>query len=137
MGETKDIQFLGHFFGCEKLATAIVGIKGNCPVDDVFCRGFKLKLSKVISAAKELKLNVSDDHLTALFEDDDQWLPFGRPPPDENRLSARQLRNRMVHHFGPSIVGLIIERWDFFAPKMTDFLACDEQVFRYLEKKWR
>jgi len=130
------IQFLGNFSGCEKLATAIVGIKENSPVDEVFRPGFKLTLSKVIDAVKELKLNVPDDHLTWLFNDDPKLAPLDQRPPDPYRLSAKQLRDRAMHHFGPYIVSLITERWGFFAPKMSDFLACDEQVLRRLEEKW-
>ena len=138
--ENKGIQFLGNFFGnffaCEKLALAIVGIKRNSPVEEAFHPRFKWELSELISAREELKLNVSDDHLTWLFEDDREVAPLDKKPPDDDRLSAKQLRNRVVHHFGPHIVGVIIRRWDFFAPKMADFLACDEQVLRHLEEKW-
>jgi hypothetical protein len=128
--ENKGIQFLGNFFACEKLATAIVGIEKNLPVDEVFRLGFKLKLSKVISVVKEMKLDIPDDHLIWLFEDDREVAPLDKPPPDPNRLSARQLRNKVVHHFGPFIVDRVIKQWDFLAPKMADFLSCDEQVLR-------
>jgi hypothetical protein len=138
--ENKGIQFLGNFFGCEKLAIAIVGIREDTPIDEVFDRGpssKNLKLDKLRAAREEWKLNVAHDHLTWLFNDDRKLAPLDKPPPDPFRLSAKQLRNKVVHHFGPYIVGLIIERWDFFAPKMAEFLACDEQVLRYLEEKWR
>ena len=135
--ENKGIQFLGNFFACEKLGFAIVGINNNKPIGEVFDRGFKeLKLDDVVAAVKELRLNVADDHLPWLFDDDRKLVPRDKPPPYPERLSAKQLRNKVVHHFGPYIVGLIIRRWDFFAPKMADFLACDEQVFSHLEKKW-
>lgn len=39
--ENKGIQFLRNFFGCEKLAFAIVGIIDNEPVDEVFDRGLR------------------------------------------------------------------------------------------------
>ena len=137
--ENKGIQFLGNFFGCEKLAIAIVGIRENSPIDEVFDRGASsknLELDKLRTAVEDWKLNVADDHLTWLFEDDREVAPLDKKPPDDDRLSAKQLRNRVVHHFGPHIVGVIIRRWDFFAPKMADFLACDEQVLRHLEEKW-
>jgi len=125
------IRFLGYFFGCEKLATAMVGIQQKLPVGQAFRRGFQLKLEDVMCAVSEFRIAGLDRDIDSLFGSD--GYSASQRTPVLEKLSARELRHKVVHHFGPTHVEFILKREPFFTPIMRNFLAYDLHVLRYVE----
>jgi len=128
----KAIRFLAYFFACEKLATAMVGIKKQLAPKKVFHQPFKLLLPDINSAADKFGLNALKPDLTHLFGCDGHSAKERKP--NLELLSARELRNKLVHHFGPTHVGFILERESFFKPIMMKFLNHDRDVLSHIAK---
>ena len=118
--ENEGINFVAYFFGCEKLALGIVGINKRCPAENAYCKNKKLDLGDIKNAATKLGLQISATELTDLFD-------------GQGSSSARNLRNKLAHDFGPTQVLNITNIAHDFIPKMKRFLGGAEQVQGYLK----
>ena len=116
------VQFLINYFACEKLALGIVGIANQWPVADAYHVSRRVNLSELKSAAKSLKLSVSDGDLDLLF---------GLAP-----ATARTLRNTLNHDLGPSNVKLVGSHCGMLVPIMSKFLGCVKEVHNYQRRNF-
>jgi hypothetical protein len=82
----------------------------------------------VIDAANELNLSIASNDLRYLFSNNDE-LKLLLPP-----VSARALRNKLAHDFGPQQVKNIVAQTNFLIPKMRAFLNCEREVLSHLKK---
>jgi hypothetical protein len=123
------MQFLGYYFGCEKLARGIVGIHLRWPATKAYAHGTRMRLKEIETASKALSLTVGMDDLVCTFADfDEQSLLRAVAGVDR---SARVLRNSLGHDFGPTNVAHIVERASFHNRRMQSFLGCAAQVLTY------
>lgn len=114
----KAVQFVTYYFACEKLARGIVGIYLQRPATKAYHHRTPLKLDEIKSAVVVLGLSISSDDLGYLFADSsEQHLLFA----SQCNSSARVLRNKFGHDFGPSNVEQILNHADFLIPKMGWF----------------
>src|SRR6476469_1887030 len=120
-------QFVAYYFGAEKLAKAIVGINGDQPAKDAFHHRVGVKLLETKSAAHDMKLNVLEAELDALFEP--QW-HLKQPS------SAITIRNRLSHDFGPTQVSHIRQHAPRLVPIMVKFIGDIELVLKHLRTLW-
>src|SRR6476469_2815476 len=91
-------QFVAYYFGAEKLAKAIVGINKLQAAKNAFNRDGRpvpVDHPAIKSAARLMKLKISDADIDALFVRDK-----ATKQPD----TAREIRNRLSHDFGPTQV---------------------------------
>jgi hypothetical protein len=99
-------KFLFLYYGCEKLAKGIVGIHFQWEAEAASWR--ILDPRQLRTAAAAMNLAITDAELNLLFSDDAN--------------SARQLRNKIVHDFGPWNFGNIVENSATLNPRMHAFL---------------
>jgi hypothetical protein len=125
------IKCLGLYFGCEKLAYGIVGIRLGYKAADAYSHRHYLSLAELENASVALSLPISADDLCYLFADRQELpkLHALHPPCDE---SARIMRNKVGHDLGPTNVGHVRDRAAFFIPKMAAFLDCSKNVLAHL-----
>ena len=128
--KSEAIKFLAYYFGCQKLAYGIVGIKLQLTAERAYCRK-PLRLTELQDASGELP--IGEDDLCYLFatKDKKDTAKF-QALPDMIDMSARLWRNELLHNFGPWNVKHVARRAKFFIPKMSAFLACDKQVLDHL-----
>jgi hypothetical protein len=117
-------NFVALFFGCEKLAQAVVGIAGKVPADQQYLPKNKIKLPKVLAARDRLGLTVSHHDVRELFSTEAECAG--------GRLSARVLRNNLVHDFGPTRAKKVAAASARLTPAMKRFLAEVPHVVAYL-----
>ena len=119
-------QFVAYYFGAEKLAKAIVGINKLQAAKNAF--GRKVNREETKSAARDMKLKISQADLDALFEPQS-----GLPEPS----SAITIRNRLSHDFGPTQVSHIRQHAPRLVPIMVKFIGDDiDPVLRHLRTLW-
>jgi hypothetical protein len=119
------LNFVGYFFGCEKLAFGIIGIRDRAPAEEAY--GPKeLEVDEVVTAAHALNLSMAADDLRYLFSNRRERASLSPP------VSARPLRNKLAHDFGPQQVFNINDQAKFLIPKMEAFLNCEREVLNYL-----
>jgi hypothetical protein len=127
-------QFVAYYFGAEKLAKAIVGIKKLQAAKNAFNRNGRpvsVDHPATKSAARLMKLKISQADLDALF--DPQW----NLSPKQQPTSAREIRNRLSHDFGPTQVSHICQHAPRLVPIMDKFINKDiDPVLRYLRELW-
>lgn len=117
-------QFLFLYYGCEKLAKCIVGIAEEWDAEEAANQSLILDDLKV--KVKRLQLPVTDHALDVLFLTNKQ-----------KYKSARHWRNEIVHNFGPSNVGNVVEHGAKLNRPMRDFLdTCTPPVLQYLKDKY-
>jgi hypothetical protein len=107
-------QFVAYYFGAEKLAKAIVGINKLQAAKNAF--GRKVNREETKSAARDMKLKISQADLDALFEPQS-----GLPEPS----SGITIRNRLSHDFGPTQVSHIRQHAPRLVPIMVKFIGDD------------
>jgi hypothetical protein len=125
------VQFLAYYFGCEKLARAIVGIHKKWPASVAFSHYTRLHLREIQEAAGALGLSVAKDDLQSLFGG------AGNDVADSKQPTARALRNRLIHDLGPTHMTQLAEHARSHNPKMKTFLRCAKQVLKYQEMKFK
>ena len=125
-------RLLVLYFGCEKLAQGIVGIANSWPPDDVFGRGKSPDPRKIETAVMALKLTFLTSDIDHLFA---KWNDTNKKPLREP-ISARDLRDAVVHNFGPTNVGFVLSKAALLLPKMEGFLSCRPQVLAHLKATW-
>ncbi len=120
-------QFITYFFACEKLAQGVVGILQQLPADRQYRQ--KLRLAQIKNAASLMNLPIQTADLDWLFADvNEQRLLIA---PKGERYSARFLRNRLSHDFGPWNAKDLIEHAPAHIPRMKSFLACTPAVLAF------
>jgi hypothetical protein len=127
------VQFIASFFGCEKLALGMVGIQNKKPAVDAYKK--KLHVQKIICAAAFFDFSMLEEDIFYLFADEKLQSQLSIYSNIDAR-SARQLRNRLSHDFGPSNVLYVQKSANFLLPKMRSFLAEHVKVLKYLEANY-
>jgi hypothetical protein len=124
-------QFVAYYFGAEKLAKAMVGISTARSAKNAFGRNVSVNHPATKSAARLMKLKISQADLDALFEP--QWhLPSKQPP-----TSAIAIRNRLSHDFGPTQVCHVLTNAPRLIPIMVRFIHDDiDPVLKHLRALW-
>lgn len=125
------VQFTMLYFGCEKLAKAMVGIHLTHPAPDAFHRHNRFELSKLTAACDALAPSFPKDDLFYLFADKGELPKLAAIDPSVG-WSARELRNKLNHQLGPGNVRRILKRAPIMLPKLTAFLQCHQQVLAHL-----
>ncbi len=123
-------QFATYYFACDKLAHGIVGIDER--LDDESAYKKQPSLKRIKAAAQNLKLPISTDDLTYLFAAEYQQHLVPQSDP-RHSVSARFLRNKLAHDFGPTNVKRVQAQADFFIPRMVAFLNCADDTLTYLK----
>jgi len=118
-------RFLGYYFGCEKLAKAVLGIARLWPAEKAFYHKTPLDLEQLRTAIKKLGIAFADPDLTKIF---------GTQPAPAKPTFGREIRNRLIHDFGPSNVDHAKAAANVLAPLMMKFLACEHQAQEYILK---
>lgn len=116
-------RFLGYYFGCEKLAKGALGIARLWPAEKAFYHRTPLALDQLKVALKNLGI---------LFPDDDLIKIFGTQPVPNKPTQGREIRNRLIHDFGPSNVDHAKAAVKTLVPVMKKFLECDRQIQKYV-----
>lgn len=116
-------RFLGYYFGCEKLAKGALGIARLWSAEKAFCHKTPLDLDQLKSALKKLGVLFSDDDLTKIF---------GTQPVRNKPTRGREIRNRLIHDFGPSNVDHAKAAVKTLVPVMRKFLGYDRQIEEYV-----
>jgi hypothetical protein len=121
------IQFVTYFFACEKLAHGVVGINRQRPAGMQYSHRTRLLLDEIKTAAATMNLSIPAGDLNCLFADynEQHLLPPGV------KTSARLLRNKLAHDFGPTNVGSVARDAPDLIAKMTTFLKCVNEVLAY------
>jgi len=120
-------QFVAYYFGAEKLAKAIAGIHLAVPAEDAF-DGVGVRPDKIKSAVEPMGLHISDADIDALFVRDEDT-----KQPD----TAREIRNRLFHDFGPTQVCHVRKHAARLMPIMVRFIHDDiDPVLRHLRTLW-
>jgi hypothetical protein len=120
-------QFVAYYFGAEKLAKAIVGINEIQSAAIAFHHRVGVRLRETQSAARNMKLKISEADLDALFEHQSRV-----PLPS----SAITIRNRLSHDFGPTQVSHIRQHAPRLVPIMVRFIADIDPVLKHLLALW-
>jgi hypothetical protein len=126
---SETMRFFAYYFGCEKVARGILGIHARLPATTAYHHNQRLKLSGLKAAAAALRLNVSEQDLDWLFADFNEQHLIQATPSYTN--SARYLRNRVTHDFGPSNVARVTRHAPFHNPRMEAFLSRVPAIFAY------
>jgi len=116
-------QFLAYYFGAEKLARAVIGIMNDRPAKEAFLPRYKPGPAPLKEAAEKMGLGISRVSIDALFEPQ---------PLAEDPTTAREIRNRLFHDFGPTQVGHIRKHAPHLVPLMVEFIRETEAVLAYL-----
>jgi hypothetical protein len=116
------VQFLFLFFGCEKLALAMMGIDARHASEDAYGKGRFVLLRELQNAAKAMSISITAAELDAIFG-----------PAD---TSARELRHKIVHDFGPSNVKRADANCKPLVATMRKFLDCIEEIHEYQRKSF-
>jgi hypothetical protein len=122
-------RFLVRYFGCEKLAQGIVGIHNRWPPDKVYGPRKCPRLDQIKSAVTGLGLTFPLGDLAHLFE---QHVSTTVKPLQEP-ISARDLRDAVVHNFGHTNVRYVHKKAPVLLPMMDRFLGCTPDVIAYLK----
>ena len=124
-----------HYVGCEKIARGIVGIQTQRPAEVVYRHNFKLQLKDIKAAATSLNLPVTPHDLEWLFADYNEQsllksyaLGFSK--------SARYLRNRLMHDFGPTHLWQVSQHAPFLNAKLETLLRTTPTILAYLRSKF-
>ena len=120
-------QFVAYYFGAEKMAKAIVGIHKARSAQKAFSRFVSVKLPETKSAARNMRLKITEADLDALFEHQTHV-----PQPS----SAITIRNRLSHDFGPTQVSHIRQHATRLIPIMVKFIGDIEPVLKHLRAMW-
>src|SRR5262245_55780345 len=118
-------QFVAYYFGAEKLAKAIVGIDKARSATSAFRQ--KINHEDTKSAARDLRLQISQADLDALFEHQTR---ITQPS------SAITIRNRLSHEFGPTQVWHIHQHAPRLVPIMVRFIDDIDRVLQHLCVLW-
>jgi hypothetical protein len=123
-------RFLVYYFGCEKLAQGIVGVANAWSADEVYGPGNSPRLDQIKPAVTVLRLTFPVQDLDHLFA---KWNEPTTAKPLQEPISARDLRDAVVHNFGPTNVCYVLRKAPILLPKMEGFLGCRPQVLTYLK----
>lgn len=124
------MRFFVDYFGCEKIARGLIGINKRWPATKAYHHNTILSLCDIQSAASALALPISAGDLVWLFADFNQQHLLKTSMPGISK-SARYLRNKVTHDFGPSNVALVANHAPFLNPKLQAFLACAPVILAY------
>ncbi|WP_141935130.1 hypothetical protein [Bradyrhizobium sp. UNPA324] len=121
-------KFVAYYWACEKLGRAIIGIADESPAtthmpEDKLGKSIKDHLH-VSSGLLKLNIQFDAQRLKLLFE---------RQANAAQPTSAKRIRDRLFHDFGPTQVDRVLQNAPTLLPIMLDFLSLRTQVIRHLE----
>ena len=126
---SETMRFFAYYFGREKIARGVVGIHARWPATTAYHHNQRLKLNDIKAAAVAMGLNISAQDLDWLFADfNEQHILQAK---DSCTNSARYLRNRVTHDFGPSNVVRVTRHALSHNPRMEVLLSCVPAIFEY------
>lgn len=109
-------EFLVAYYGCEKLAKAIVGINAR--------RGVRRAMNDKPSASE---IEKAANELGIVFPRTPDWFKiFG----NKADTTARKLRDKLVHELGPGYLKKALGRYPTLMPMMEGFLVWLPQVLK-------
>ncbi|WOH60394.1 MULTISPECIES: hypothetical protein [Bradyrhizobium] len=121
-------KFVAYYWACEKLCRAIIGIADEIPAAEQMPED---KLAKPIKShfhvqSRLLKLNMPFDI---------EWLKllFERQQNAVQPTSAKRIRDRLFHDFGPTQVDHVLQNEPTLLPIMLEFLNLRTQIIHHLE----
>jgi hypothetical protein len=129
-GLSAPLRFFADYFACEKIARALIGIHARLPASKAYRHGKPLSLAEVKVAAAALALPISVDSLQWLFADWNEQDLLTAPAPGVSH-SARYLRNRVTHDFGPTHIAMVVAHAPHLHAKLQAFLACVPSILAY------
>lgn len=129
-GLSAPVRFFVDYFGCEKIARGLIGIHAQLPASKAYHHGKTLCLAEIQDAAAALALPVSSDDLQWLFADFKEQRLLQTSTPGIS-YSARCLRNKVMHDFGPSHIALVAAHAPFLNPKLQALLASVPAILEY------
>jgi len=88
-----------------------------------------------LNGSKNLGLSVGEIDLRYIFSNEDEEGVLGKYDAQHAR-SAKSLRNKLVHDFGPTNVLFIKKEEDFLLKRMEVFLSCRREVLGYLRREY-
>jgi hypothetical protein len=127
------MRFFTGYLGCEKIARGVTGIHGRFPASEAYSHRKSIRLAEVKTAAAALALPVSADTLQWLFADWNEQSLLSPQAPGASH-SARFLRNKAIHDFGPSHIAEVAAHAPFLNPMIEAFLACVPAVLQYQKR---
>jgi hypothetical protein len=122
-------QFVTYFFACEKLAHGIVGIANRRAASDQYSHRNRLRLTELKAAAAVMNLSITPFKLDCVFADLQEQRLLTRTAGVQ--VSARILRNKLTHDFGPTNIDKILGSASILIPMMSTFLNCTQAVLAY------
>lgn len=127
-----EMLFFTSAFGCEKIARGLVGIHAAKPAGEVYSRSHPMQLVEIKAAAQALTLPISLAQLDQIFasEKEIQTGLLGANPVCP--YSARTLRNKVAHDFGPSHVQLVSNFATALIETMRVLRHCVPEIHNYL-----
>ena len=127
------VRFFIDYFGCEKIARGLTGIHAQLPASKAYHHRKAISLAEIQAAAAAVALPASANELQCLFADfNEQHLLQSSTQGATN--SARYLRNKATHDFGPSNVAQVVAHAPFLNPKLQAFLACVPAILAYQKR---
>jgi hypothetical protein len=127
------MRFFADYFGCEKIARGLTGIHARVPASKAYHHRRALSLAEIQTAAAALALPVSAESLQWLFADWNEQHLLNAPAPGRSN-SARFLRNKVTHDFGPSHIALVVAHAPFLNPQLQTFLSCVPAILAYQKR---
>ena len=113
--------FLFYYLACEKLAKIMKGVCEKKTYKEVFRKGEGTPYPKDIKRyLKKMNCAFVEKEIGMIFRS------RGKP------ASARNLRDRLIHEFGPSHARKVAHRAHELVPMMRNFLQCRKAVVDYL-----
>ena len=124
------MRFFVDYFGCEKIARGLIGIHARLPATKAYHHRKSFSLVEIQTAAAAPALPVSAGDLHWLFANFNEQHLLQTSTPGVSH-SARYLRNKATHDFGPSHIALVVTHAPFLNPKLQGFLACVPAILAY------
>jgi len=116
-------QFIVYYFAAEKLAKSIVGIFNRKPAEEAY-NFVPVHPPTLKTAAELMSLQISAMTIDALFQKE-----RGSSTP----RTAREIRDRLFHDFGPTQVSHVKTHATRLVPLMVRFITDDvEPVLKHL-----
>lgn len=122
---TGPAKFVVYYWGCEKLARALIGIANELPAPTQFPedKSNPFKLTDVRASLLRLGMTFDEQQLRCLFDDQKNQL---------NPTSAKRIRDRLFHDFGPTQIGHVLKNQGTLHTTMLAFLKLRSDAIDHL-----
>lgn len=132
-----EMLFFTSIFGCEKIARGLVGIHAQKPAGDVYSHASpSMELTKIQAAAQALGLSIEPARLAQIFASERDIQAGHLGATSAGAYSARTLRNKVAHDFGPSHIDLISNFGPDLIQAMRVLRGCVPEVHAFLKARY-